>query len=160
MEVLVKFWKYSIRIRSMDPNSGYGLRIQAWFALADVCALLVLLCCYVLYIMYKHFTELLLLLLSLVHQHKACNGASFADHGVLELRRPHFPFEEPWTGVGTRMLFPWCPLWWWWHACQSPVVSFLWPYQAEHMNNSYLILSILFAWAAAPDCSLVTWDSA
>jgi len=31
-------------------------------------------------------------------------------------RRPYSLFEEPWTGVETRMLSPWSLLWHWWCA--------------------------------------------
>jgi len=49
--------------------------------------------------------------------------AATALHSVImvfwkDRRRPHFTFVEPWTGVGIRMLFPWCHLWWWWYVCQ------------------------------------------
>ena len=38
------------------------------------------------------------------------------------------PVEEPCTGVGTRMLFPWCPLW---YVCRS-LVSALWPCHTKY----------------------------
>ena len=37
-------------------------------------------------------------------------------------RRPHFPREEPWTGAETRMLFPWCHLWY----CYVIMAQSLW----------------------------------
>jgi len=40
-----------------------------------------------------------------------------------------FPFEERWINVGRGMLFPWCPPWWRWCACQS-FVSAEWPCRA------------------------------
>ena len=48
-----------------------------------------------------------------------CNDVSYVWCSLCSGRRPHSPFGELWTGVGTGMSFPCCPLSQLRCACQS-----------------------------------------
>ena len=81
--------------------------------------------------------SLLLLLFFKAHQHKAagrktrldiqnydCNGNLLCDHMWCCGKKPHFPFAEPWKGVGKGMLSLGClPRYYYYAAFNAPCVG-------------------------------------
>ena len=61
----------------------------------------------------------------------SCDNVSCMWCSLCSGRRPHSPFGELWTGVGTGMSFPCCPLSQLKSACQS-LGSILWPCHAMY----------------------------
>ena len=70
--------------------------------------------------------------------------AATTFHSVIKVfwKETAFPVEKPWTGVRRGTLFPWCPQWQPWCACQFPA-SLLWLSHATHL---------LFLWQTDRGC--------